>query len=406
MWELSEAGRIDTLFVFRRSGTGHVVVGVLVFEGRGRVRRGRFQYAPSYLRDGGRWAIDPVSLQLGPRWRNASPSEAPLAFHDSGPDGWGKSIVDRAYPDLELGMAEYLASRGGRRTGDLLYGPTPERPDTWRPTAEPSRGSAAEDDVGMLLDAAMEAEEGTATADQLALLVPSSAVGGARPKARVRVDGVDWIAKFPASSDRFDDPRMEAVCLDVAEAAGIAVPERRLLRLRRGTALLVRRFDRDERGGALAYLSAGTLLRQGIDVYGTNQTYLDIALVGQRIGVPGTREEMYRRYVVNSLLHNTDDHLRNHAFIGDAGGWRLSPAFDVVPHVGRQTHVCAAAPGIGHGRDPLGARHVHRRFGFDATIGEAVYERALTAFSRIREFMDAREVTEGDRAFVLHRLGA
>ncbi len=250
MWELSEAGRIDKLFVFRRRGTGHVVVGVLVFEGRGRVRRGRFQYASSYLRRDDRRPIDPVSLQLTPRWRDASPFEVSLAFHDSGPDGWGKGIVDRAYPDLTLGMAEYLASGGSRRTGDLSYGPTPDRPETWHPATPPSFGLPGdEDDVDMLLDAATAAEEGRASPSHLALLLRSSDAGGARPKARLRRDGHDWIAKFPASGDRFDDPRMEAACLDVAEAAGIAVPERRLLRVSGRTVLLVRRFDRDEGGG-------------------------------------------------------------------------------------------------------------------------------------------------------------
>ena len=181
MWELSETGRIDKLYVFRRSGTGFVVVGVLVFEGKGRVRRGRFQYAPSYLSNEERWAIDPVSLQLTRRWRDSGSAEAPLAFHDSGPDGWGKSILDRAYPDLDLGIAEYLASGGDRRTGDLLYGPTPDRPETWRPAAERSGGFAAEDEVGVLLDAAMEAEDGAATADQIALRLPRRARGGGPP---------------------------------------------------------------------------------------------------------------------------------------------------------------------------------------------------------------------------------
>ncbi len=32
------------------------------------------------------------------------------------------------------------------------------------------------------------------------------------------------------------------------------------------------------------------------------------------------------------LIHNTDDHLRNHAFLRAGGGWRLSPAFDLNPN--------------------------------------------------------------------------
>ncbi len=32
------------------------------------------------------------------------------------------------------------------------------------------------------------------------------------------------------------------------------------------------------------------------------------------------------------LVSNHDDHLRNHAVILDKVGWRLSPAYDLVPH--------------------------------------------------------------------------
>jgi serine/threonine-protein kinase HipA len=31
------------------------------------------------------------------------------------------------------------------------------------------------------------------------------------------------------------------------------------------------------------------------------------------------------------LISNTDDHLRNHGFLREPGGWRLSPAYDLNP---------------------------------------------------------------------------
>ena len=44
----------------------------------------------------------------------------------------------------------------------------------------------------------------------------------------------------------------------------------------------------------------------------------------------GDQDEMFRRMAFNVLAHNRDDHLKNHAFLMDAGGgWRLSPAYDV-----------------------------------------------------------------------------
>lgn len=42
-------------------------------------------------------------------------------------------------------------------------------------------------------------------------------------------------------------------------------------------------------------------------------------------------EQLWRRIVFNIAVSNTDDHLRNHGFILDKQGWRLSPAYDINP---------------------------------------------------------------------------
>src|SRR5204863_4518166 len=42
--------------------------------------------------------------------------------------------------------------------------------------------------------------------------------------------------------------------------------------------------------------------------------------------------QLWRRIVLSILISNTDDHLRNHGFLYEhAGGWRLSPAYDLNP---------------------------------------------------------------------------
>jgi serine/threonine-protein kinase HipA len=38
----------------------------------------------------------------------------------------------------------------------------------------------------------------------------------------------------------------------------------------------------------------------------------------------------------NILIHNTDDHLRNHGFFVDEDGIRLAPAYDMNPSIDRQ----------------------------------------------------------------------
>jgi serine/threonine-protein kinase HipA len=42
--------------------------------------------------------------------------------------------------------------------------------------------------------------------------------------------------------------------------------------------------------------------------------------------------QLWARIVFNILVKNTDDHLRNHSFLLNAGGWELSPAYDINPN--------------------------------------------------------------------------
>ena len=35
------------------------------------------------------------------------------------------------------------------------------------------------------------------------------------------------------------------------------------------------------------------------------------------------------RMVFNAMISNVDDHLRNHAFLRESSGWRLSPVYDL-----------------------------------------------------------------------------
>jgi serine/threonine-protein kinase HipA len=41
--------------------------------------------------------------------------------------------------------------------------------------------------------------------------------------------------------------------------------------------------------------------------------------------------ELFRRMVFNAAVTNNDDHPRNHALLRRQKGWRLSPAYDLVP---------------------------------------------------------------------------
>lgn len=167
------------------------------------------------------------------------------------------------------------------------------------------------------------------------LVAAGSSLGGARPKASV-VDerGVLNVAKFPKS----DESASEDVCawektaLDLASAAGIRVPKTRLLRVAGRSVLLLERFDRRE-GLRIPYLSGMTAV-QGND--GGRYSYLELVAFLEEDGCRPDADirELWRRVLFSCAIGNTDDHMRNHAFLREAGGWRLSPAFDVNPTPG------------------------------------------------------------------------
>ena len=188
------------------------------------------------------------------------------------------------------------------------------------------------------------------------------------------------------------------------EAAGIQTPARRLLDVAGRAVLLVGRFDRGEEGRAFAYLSAGTLLGEPSVDHATNRTYADIAEVARRIGVREAPQQVFRRFLLNSRLRNTDDHLRNHGFVDDWTGWHMSPVFDVVPQVGMMRHVCAPTRELGPAWDPARAFKAHVGLGIGRVEAEEIRDAVTEAAERLPEFMDARGVIARDRELVLEAL--
>src|SRR6185295_4730825 len=90
------------------------------------------------------------------------------------------------------------------------------------------------------------------------------------------------------------------------------------------------RFDR-EGDRRIPFLSAMSMIGASEN---ETRSYLEIvdALRQQGAEPKADMEALWRRLVFNILISNTDDHLRNHAFLytGEKG-WRLSPAYDLNP---------------------------------------------------------------------------
>jgi serine/threonine-protein kinase HipA len=165
------------------------------------------------------------------------------------------------------------------------------------------------------------------------LLRGGSSLGGARPRAHV-IDNEGRIAtaKFPSSRfDSRDVTEWESVALHLALLAGLVVPRSELLRVADPSVLIVDRFDR-EGHRRIGYLSAMTMLEAEDGAVGS---YLEIASAIEEASPRATEDlhELRRRMAFTILICNTDDHLRNHAFLHAGGNaWRLSPAFDLNPN--------------------------------------------------------------------------
>lgn len=138
--------------------------------------------------------------------------------------------------------------------------------------------------------------------------------------------------------------KWEFVTRQLAERCGIRVPAAQAARFDNDySTYCVQRFDRSAGGNGPTrrmYTSAMTLLERRDGQAAAS--YLDLAQAiedfGARHHVGEDLHQLFRRVLFNVLVGNRDDHLRNHGFVRDTTGWRLSPAFDVNPHASKHEH--------------------------------------------------------------------
>jgi serine/threonine-protein kinase HipA len=319
--------------------SGPFLVGRLWSRFRKERESATFEYDRAWLGHPERFALEPaLTLDRGPQ-HTAQNQRIFGALGDSAPDRWGRVLMrrgERRRAEVEqrsintLGEIDYLllvddeARQGALRFALQEGGP-------FLASAEGPRIPPVVE-LPRLLEAGQHVASETETDEQLRmLLVPGSSLGGARPKALVRDrDNGLAVAKFPHPSDEYDIEKWEAVALSLASRAGIVVPQWRMEAVAGKSVLLSRRFDR-EGSRRTPFLSAMSML--GARDH-ERHSYLEIVDALQRYGAQPAEDAraLWRRIVLNVLVSNTDDHLRNHGFLYAGGrGWRLSPAYDLNP---------------------------------------------------------------------------
>lgn len=266
-------------------------------------------------------------------------------FADASPDRWGRVLMNKRERILaekegrkpsKLYDSDYLLGvYDETRMGGIRFKVNPEGPflSDDKETAAPPWAT-----LRTLEEASrnFENDETGLTEKWLNQLIkPGSSLGGARPKATV-VDTKNqlWIAKFPSKNDENDTGAWKIVAHDLAALCGLNVPEAKLEKFSPlGSTFLIKRFDRLG-SKRVHFASAMTLLvkKDGASA-ADGSSYLDIAAFIKSYGAQPKKDliELWKRIVFNMAVTNTDDHLRNHAFILTDKGWILSPLYDVNP---------------------------------------------------------------------------
>jgi serine/threonine-protein kinase HipA len=345
---MSGRQRSVQVYVDAEGTGGPVLMGRLHAQSSGRQEVFSFEYVPEWLASEAAFAFDPdLQLLEGAQYPAQSRSNFGI-FLDSAPDRWGRLLMQRR-ENLRARQEERAARR--LTEWDYLLGVHDEtrlgalrlRPLTGgafldsdaRMAAPPITSVRELQAASEGLERHIDEEDHPDYARWLSqLLAPGSSLGGARPKASVRDEaGHLCIAKFPSRADTRDMAAWEMLAHRLAAKCGIQLPAARLLDT--GDTFLVRRFDRTASGSRRAFVSAMTLTQRRDGEPGAS--YLELVELLQRQGADtlGDTHQLFRRIVFSILIHNTDDHLRNHGFFVEDRGVRLSPAYDINPSIDR-----------------------------------------------------------------------
>ena len=159
--------------------------------------------------------------------------------------------------------------------------------------------------------------ESAGNLDELFRLGGSS--GGARPKILTKIDGEDWIIKFPSSADNDKIGRQEYEYSLCARECGIEMTETRLFPSKKCAGYFgTKRYDRRRRkdGGTerVHMLSASAVLETSHRIPNLDYEIL-MRLTTELTKDYEETEKMYRLMCFNVFAHNRDDHSKREILV-------------------------------------------------------------------------------------------
>lgn len=340
---------MPTRKIFVRLGVAAVPVGELIVDAEAGGREtSTFTYDPAWTARPDAFAIAPrMPLSPAPFYTNKANdgSSLPSPIADGTPDSWGRAVIKMALGGRALTDLDYLLEADDfLRSGALRYF---DRPDKNATALAPPKTGQGQVTIPRLIDLEQIVVEARAFetdpihyrknrarmvgGDLLRNAVGT--LGGARPKVNAKAeDGSLWIVKLAKIDDQYAIARAEVMALRLAKRVGIAASKADVLSSsQRFPVAIVKRFDRNDQGVRIPFISAQTFMGlQGAEP----GNYVDVAMQMRAFSrdPKADMSELFRRLMFNVLIQNTDDHLRNLGFLyRGAGKWGLSPAYDVNP---------------------------------------------------------------------------
>jgi serine/threonine-protein kinase HipA len=340
---------MPTRKVFVRIGVAAAPVGELIVDAEAAGRdTSTFTYDPAWNARQDAFAIAPrMPLGLAPSYTSKASdgSSLPGPIADGTPDSWGRAVIKMALGGRALTDLDFLLEADDfLRFGALRYFDGPGKDATALAPAKTGPGQAS---IPRLLDLEQIVVEARAfEADPIhyretrtrmvggdLLRNAVGTLGGARPKVNAKAeDGSLWIVKLAKIDDQYAIARAEVMALRLAERVGITAAQADVLTSsQRFPVAIVKRFDRNNQGARIPFISAQTFMGLPGAEPGN---YVDVAMQMRAFSrdPKADMSELFRRLMFNVLIQNTDDHLRNLGFLyRGAGKWGLSPAYDVNP---------------------------------------------------------------------------
>lgn len=324
--------KINRLSVFFDNGTTKRQVGTLALY---KERYAAFAYSDEWLENG--FSISPFSLPLEkkvfiPEWEPFGGVHG--IFNDSLPDGWGRLLVDRMLLKLnvqpeELSVLDRLAIVGKSGMGALTY--EPEQFLSGESSINADYDELCEECERILNSDFSKSESDKENLDQLFFSGGSS--GGARPKVFAKINGNDWIIKFPSSMDSKEIGLQEYEYNKCAKKCGIEISECELFQSKRCSGYFgTKRFDRaDFSRKKILMASASALLETSHRI--PNLDYNTLMLLSLQLTKNKSDvEKIFRLMCFNVFAHNRDDHSKNFSWLYDEekSEWKFSPAYDLT----------------------------------------------------------------------------